>query len=303
MGPAKAAHRTPRSRSSADGPTLPTPFWQGHNHRPCRDYASTTNLVSESRPYSAGRSRCLAWPAPPWCGPSPRWPPPRSPPGCPRWRAFGASPASPNDVKSPPLPRRSWPRPPIPSSRRLQSFSELVRQQVVEPIHRQILAGFATADPGSLLEGIGRFCSRRWPIASGAGLAWPPSPSRATPSAAKLLAYSSSRASVGPAARRRRALAQTDPSPRHAATALRSSASARHRPRKQISPLPIEVRGREFHGEVRCQVRGLYQIEVISESQARSACPGQLHLALCHGLALCAAAARPGCPQDPANDP
>ena len=29
-----------------------------------------------------------------------------------------------------------------------------LRKQVVEPVHRQILAGFATADPGSLLEGL-----------------------------------------------------------------------------------------------------------------------------------------------------
>ncbi len=145
---------------------------------------------------------------------------------------------------------------------------ELVRQQVVEPIHRQILAGFATADPGSLLEGIDpvlqqALADRKW---RWFGVATQPIQGDPERSRLLILLVESGIDLVPPPA-------ATEPSPKpiplHGTLLppyVRPQVLVTD-PAKQIAPLPIEIRGREFHGEVRCQVRGLYQIEVIGESK------------------------------------
>ncbi len=145
---------------------------------------------------------------------------------------------------------------------------ELVRKQVVEPIHRQVLAGFATADPGSLLEGLTpvldqALADRKW---RWFGVATQPIPGDPERSRLLILLVESGIDLVPPPA-------ASEPSPKPVplhGTLLPPYVRPQvliTDPLKQISPLPIEVRGREFRGEVRCQMRGLYQIEVIGESK------------------------------------
>lgn len=145
---------------------------------------------------------------------------------------------------------------------------ELVRKQVVEPIHRQVLAGFATADPGSLLEGLTpvldqALADRKW---RWFGVATQPIPGDPERSRLLILLVESGIDLVPPPA-------ASEPSPKPIplhGTLLPPYVRPQvliTDPLKQISPLPIEVRGREFRGEVRCQMRGLYQIEVIGESK------------------------------------
>lgn len=144
---------------------------------------------------------------------------------------------------------------------------ELLRKQVVEPVHRQILAGFATADPGSLLEGLDpvlrqAFADRKW---RWFGVAT--APFRGDPERSRLLILLIESgldllpppAAVGP---------ESAPVP------LKGSLLAPFDrpqvmitdPQDRITPLAIEVKGRAFSGLLRCDSVGLYKIEVIGES-------------------------------------
>lgn len=144
---------------------------------------------------------------------------------------------------------------------------ELLRKQVVEPVHRQILAGFATADPGSLLEGLDpvlrqAFADRKW---RWFGVAT--APFRGDPERSRLLILlvesgldlAPPPAAVGP---------ESAPIP------LRGSLLAPYSrpqvmitdPQDRIAPLAIDVKGRDFSGLLRCDTVGLYKVEVIGES-------------------------------------
>lgn len=143
---------------------------------------------------------------------------------------------------------------------------ELLRKQVIEPIHRQILAGFATADPGALLDAMEPMLEqalgdRKWRwfgvavrpidsersrllivlVESGIDLVPPPAATQLSESPVPL-----SGTVLAPYSKPQVLL--TDP-------------------HGQVMPLPIVVRGREFSGSLRCQSVGLYKIEVIGESK------------------------------------
>ena len=47
---------------------------------------------------------------------------------------------------------------------------ELLRKQVIEPVHRQVLGSFATADPGTMLDSVEPVLVSASPITSGGGL-------------------------------------------------------------------------------------------------------------------------------------
>lgn len=144
---------------------------------------------------------------------------------------------------------------------------ELLRKQVVEPVHRQILAGFATADPGSLLEGLDpvlrqAFADRKW---RWFGVAT--APFRGDPERSRLLILlveSGLDLAPPPAAA----------GPESAPIPLRGSLLAPYSrpqvmitdPQDRIAPLAIDVKGRDFSGLLRCDTVGLYKVEVIGES-------------------------------------
>ncbi len=145
---------------------------------------------------------------------------------------------------------------------------ELLRKQVVEPLHRQILAGFATSDPGSLVDGLApvveqALADRKW---RWFGVATEPVKGDPERSRLLVLLIESGIDLLPPPA-----ATEVSPQP----VPLKGTLLAPYvrpqvlitDPQGQISPLPIAVSGRDFSGVVRCQVRGLYQIEVIGESK------------------------------------
>jgi uncharacterized protein YkwD len=145
---------------------------------------------------------------------------------------------------------------------------ELLRQQVVEPVHRQIVAGFATADPGSLLSMMEPMLDqalgdRKW---RWFGLAVQPVDGDSERSRLLILLVESGIDLVPPPAA---------PALSELPVPLRGTLLPPYvrpqvlltDPSGQVVPLPIEAKGRQFAGQLRCQSVGLYKIEVVGESK------------------------------------
>ena len=143
---------------------------------------------------------------------------------------------------------------------------ELLRKQVIEPIHRQIVAGFATAEPGALLDAMEPMLEqalgdRKW---RWFGVAVRPIDSER--SRLLIVLVESGIDLVPPPAATQLSekpvpLSGTVLAPYSKPQVLLTD------PLGQVMPLPIVVRGREFSGSLRCQSVGLYKIEVIGESK------------------------------------
>jgi len=145
---------------------------------------------------------------------------------------------------------------------------ELLRQQVIEPVHRQILAGFATADPGSLLammepmldQALG---DRKW---RWFGLAVRPIDGDSERSRLLIVLVESGIDLVPPPAA---------PALSEQPVPLRGTLHPPYvrpqvlltNPSGQVVPLPVVAKGRQFAGQLRCQAVGLYKIEVVGESK------------------------------------
>lgn len=143
---------------------------------------------------------------------------------------------------------------------------ELLRKQVIEPVHRQVLGSFATADPGTLLDSIepvlgSALSDRKW---RWFGVAVQPVDAE-TSRLLVILVESS--------------IDLTPPPPAQAVSdvpvpLIGSILPPYEKPQVlltdpggQVAPLAITVKGRGFSGLLRCATQGHYKVEVIGESK------------------------------------
>ncbi len=143
---------------------------------------------------------------------------------------------------------------------------ELLRHQVIEPVHRQVLGSFASADPGTLLDSIepvlaSALADRSWRFF---GVAV--QPVDAETSRLLVILVESAIDLTPPLAAQAVSevpvpLSGTILPPYEKPQVLLTD------PTGQVAPLAITVKGRGFSGFLRCATPGHYKVEVIGESK------------------------------------
>ncbi|HNK47027.1 MAG TPA: CAP domain-containing protein [Pseudomonadota bacterium] len=143
---------------------------------------------------------------------------------------------------------------------------ELLRKQVIEPVHRQVLGSFATADPGTMLDSVepvlvSALADHKW---RWFGIAV--APVDAERSRLLIILVESAIDLVPPPP----ALQVSDtPVPLSGAVLppYDKPQVLLTDPMGQVTPLPVTIQGRKFSGQLRCAMPGHYKVEVIGESK------------------------------------
>lgn len=143
---------------------------------------------------------------------------------------------------------------------------ELLRHQVIEPVHRQVLGNFATADPGTMLDSVEPVLASAMEDHKWRWFGVAVQPIDAERSRMLIIFVESAIDLVPPPA----ALQVSDAAVPLAGTILPPFDKPQvllTDPMGQVAPLAVTVQGRKFSGTLRCAMPGLYKVEVIGEGK------------------------------------